>query len=101
VTTTPLVTAMREVAEAMALCDEGYAGNLVALAHIAEVGPTIILQGMNRLKELGADHPEMAALADSCDNANSAQGNLGALHVISDHAPAVAAYADELESVEP
>lgn len=99
-TTTPLVTSMRQVADAMAHCDEGYAGNLVALAHLAEVGPTIILQAQARLSALGADHPDMAVLADSCDNANSAQGNLEALHVISNHAPAVAAYADELESLE-
>lgn len=100
-TTTPLVKSMREVADAMTQCDKGYAGNMTVLAYLAEEGPTIILQGEARLRELGANPVGMDVLADSCDKANIAQGNLGALQVISDHAPAVAAYADELESLEP
>ena len=100
-TTTPLVTSMRQVADAMAACDKGFTANLTSLASIASVGPGVILQAMNRLQELGADHPDLAVLADSCDNANEGQGNLSVLGVIASHAPAVAAYADELESLEP
>jgi hypothetical protein len=100
-TTTKLVTDTRAVADAMGYCGTNYAGNIAVLDYLADVGPTTIMACHDRLFALGADHPDMPDLAVSCDGARKFQGNLGPLAEIAANAPAVAAYADELESLEP
>jgi hypothetical protein len=91
-----LATDTRAVADAMTSL-AGYAGNINALAYLADVGPTTL---MAALQVLGDDHADLARIADSVDNARELLGNQLGLAAIAADAPAVYAAADALDAAE-
>ena len=89
-----LATDTRAVADAMTSL-AGNVGNINALAHLADVGPTTLMAAKDALGD-----EDLARIAGSVDNARELLGNQLGLAAIAADAPAVYAAADALDAAE-
>jgi hypothetical protein len=100
-TTTPLVTDTRTVADQMEYAASEWAGNIGALSTLSEFGPTTLMACQSRIATLGGSADDLFRIADSLDNARTFCGNLIALSIMAGDTDAVRGFATTLEGLEP